>query len=182
MIIRKLRILFASILAVAGVIGANSSMAQGPTTSIATEYIMSVRANVAAMRVTDGLSVIEVTSGSVDGPRIKGRLIPPGADWVRNLPGDIGRLDVRIMIRTEDDQLIYLAYNGVLKCSKEANTRLTNGEKLGADDGCYYMLAPTFETKSEKYKWLNEIQTVGKMIEFQRINDPHVAYDIFALR
>jgi hypothetical protein len=44
------------------------------------------------------------------------------------------------------------------------------------------MLAPTFETKSEKYKWLNEVQTVGKMIEFQRINDPHVAYDIFALR
>jgi hypothetical protein len=74
-----------------------------------------------------------------------------------------------------------MSYNGILRASSEANERLGKGETLGPDD-MYFVTAPTFETSSEKYGWLNSIQAVGKMISFQRTGQPHVEYDVFAIR
>jgi hypothetical protein len=46
---------------------------------------------------------------------------------------------------------------------------LTNvrGEMLRTGD-CYLITAPTFETKSERYGWLNGVQAVGKMVEIKK--------------
>ena len=40
--------------------------------------------------------------------------------------------------------------------------------------------APTFETKLERYGWLNGVQAVGKMVEIKR--GDHLIYDIFIIR
>jgi hypothetical protein len=55
------------------------------------------------------------------------------------------------------------------------------GDTLKADE-CYFYTAPTFETKSEKYGWLNAIQAVGKMVEQKRGEGSFIEYDIFALK
>ena len=41
-------------------------------------------------------------------------------------------------------------------CDKETTDRFRKGEAIKVDD-CYLISAPTFETKSEKYSWLNDV-------------------------
>ena len=150
-------------------------------TVLNSEYVMTVRVNLLVRPVTDTLRVIEVTSGQVNGPKIKGRVVAPSGDWLRVLPSGVAELDVRILIETDDGALIYGSYKGVLKASPESNERLNKGELLKTDE-LYLMGAPKFETKAPNYAWLNEIQTVSKMVEFQRVGDPHFTYDVFAVR
>jgi hypothetical protein len=149
------------------------------STSIKAEYLMTLYGDLKQQTVNRGLRVIEFPGGWVDGPRIKGKLLAPSGDWYRNLPSGVGRVDVRLVIQTDDNQIIYATYNGVQQCSKEATVKLLNNELVKGDD-CYFITAPTFETSSEKYGWLNAVQTVGKMVELQRGN--HIKYDIFIIR
>ena len=160
---------------------ANSALAGEPTTSIQTEYLMTLHAKLDPPQAVDSsLLVVNVpTGGSVEGPRIKGTLLGPAGDWLRAMPSGILRLDVRATIKTDDGELIYTSYNGVIQCSKEQTDRLNKGDELKAED-CYFLTAPTFETKSEKYGWLNGLQTVGKMISLK--GGDHIRYDIFTVK
>jgi hypothetical protein len=130
--------------------------------------------------IDQGLLIVNVPAGGwVEGPKIKGKLVGPSGDWLRVMPSGILRLDVRGTIQTDDGELIFTSYNGVSQCSKEQAARLTAGEELKAGD-CHFLTAPTYETKSEKYGWLNSVQAVGKMISLKR--GDHIDYDIFALK
>jgi hypothetical protein len=48
----------------------------------------------------------------------------------------------------------------------------------------YFVIAPTFRTSSsEKYDWLNKVQAVGKMVEFERGGeDSYVKSYVFVVR
>ena len=70
------------------------------------------------------------------------------------------------------------AITGVLQCNKEQSDRLNKGEELKED--CYFLTTPTFETKSEKYGWLNGVQAVGKMVSLK--GGDHIRYDIFSAK
>jgi len=141
---------------------------------------MTVYANLEAGQVVDvGMVVFNAPTGWVEGPRIKGKLVPPSGDWGHILPSGVFRLDVRGSIQTDDGEIIFISYNGIRQCPKESNERFLKGELIKSED-CYFLMAPTFETKSEKYGWLNGLQAVGKMTEHKRAD--HVAYDIFALK
>jgi hypothetical protein len=61
----------------------------------------------AIQTVNTGLRVIEVSSGWVEGPRVKGKLLAPSGDWYRNLLSGVGRVDVRLVIQTDDGQISY---------------------------------------------------------------------------
>jgi hypothetical protein len=155
--------------------------AGGSTTSVQTEYLMTLHANLMPPQAVDqSLLIVNVPAGgSVDGPRIKGKLVAPAGDWLRVMPSGVLRLDVRGTIQTDDNELIYVSYNGVIQCSKEQSDRLNAGEELKAGD-CHFITAPTFETKSEKYGWINSVQAVGKMVSLK--GGDHITYDIFAVK
>ena len=156
--------------------------AAGPTTSVQGEYLMTLYVPIAeAHAVDDTLRVINHPDGWVEGPQIKGKIIPPSSDTLRNMGNGINRLDVRLTIQTDDDQIIYVSYNGISHCQKEVRARFERGEMLRTGD-CYFITAPTFETKSERYGWLNEVQAVGKMLELKRGEGAHLMYDIFVIR
>ena len=157
--------------------------AEGPETSIKTEYLMTLHAPLDPPQAVDqGLLVYNVQPGGwVEGPRIKGKLLAPAADWLRVMPSGVLRLDVRGTIQTDDGELIYVIYGGAIQCSKEQADRLTTIGQLKADD-CYFITAPTFQTKSDKYAWLNGVQAVGKMISVKAGEGSHVRYNIFAVK
>jgi hypothetical protein len=117
--------------------------------------------------------------GWVEGPRIKGKLVGPVGDWLRVMPSGVLRQDVRGTIQTDTNDLIFMSYNSAIQCSKEQLDRLNAGEELKTGD-CYFITAPTFETKSEKYGWINAVQAVGKMTSL-KFGD-HLDYDIFAVK
>jgi Protein of unknown function (DUF3237) len=84
-------------------VSAIDARAEGPTTSVQTEYLMTFYANLDTAQLIDaGMQIIPVTGGWVEGPRIKGKIVPPGGDWGHVLPSGVFRLDVRATIRTDD--------------------------------------------------------------------------------
>ena len=115
--------------------------------------------------------------------KVSGRVLDPSADWVRVMPSDVLRLrlDARVTIETDDHEIIYMSYNGRMRCDTETTDRFRKGEALKVDD-CYLISAPTFETKSEKYSWLNDVQAIGKMVEFKPGKEGHLIYDSFVIR
>jgi hypothetical protein len=156
--------------------------AGGPTTSVQGEYLMTLYVPIVeGHNVDDTLRVINHPDGWVEGPQIKGKIIPPSSDTLRNMGNGVRRIDVRLTIQMDDDQIVYVTYNGIIHCQKEVQDRFVKGEMLRTGD-CYFVTAPTFETKSERYGWLNGVQAVGKMIEVKLGEGAHLMYNIFIIR
>ena len=155
-----------------------------PSTQVTTEYIMSYIAPLdPPVAIDDGMMIVNVRPGGwVQGPKISGKFIAPGADWLRIMPSGVFRLDVRGLIQTDDGAHIYMSYNGIIKNSEESAERLNSGELLTDKDIPYFIAAPTFQTSSKKYAWLNEVQTVNKMVEIQFGELGYVKYDVFIVR
>ena len=159
------------------------SIADEPARSLKTEFLMTLRAPLdPASNINDSLSISNVTAtgGRVEGPRIQGVLVPPGGDWSRTLASGVLRLDVRLTIKTDDGALIYVSYNGIEKDSDVTEAKSKRGEVLKANDVKYWVIAPTFETSSPKYAWLNELQAIGKMTEYKDGPGGFVKYEIYA--
>ena len=159
------------------------AMAQ-QTASINTEYLMTVYLQKdATLSVDPSFAISRDSAGGWVRGKVGGRVLDPSADWVRVIPSDVLRLrlDARVTIETDEHDIIYMSYNGRMHWDKETTNRFRKGEALKADD-CYLISAPTFETKSEKYSWLNDVQTIGKMVEFKPGKDGHLIYDLFVIK
>jgi hypothetical protein len=89
-----------------------------------------------------------VTGGEFEGPKLKGEVLQGGGDWARVRPDGAVELDVRATLRTDDGELIYTTYRGIIR-----------GAPNSPD--FYFRTAPMYETASEKYGWLNQIVAVG---------------------
>ena len=97
--------------------------------------------------------------GEFRGERLRGEILPSGADWYLTRPDGVGELDVRVTLRTDDGALIYMQSRGFLRYAREAARRVLSGV-AGPDE--YYLRESTrFETASERYGWLNSIVAVG---------------------
>jgi hypothetical protein len=154
------------------------------TTRIETEYLMTYLAPLDAPIAVDGsLQIFNVRPGGwVKGPNINGMFVAPGGDWLRTMPSGVFRLDVRGSIRTDDGADIYVSYNGIIQYSAESAERLMKGELLTDKDIPYFVTAPTFQTSSQKYAWLNGVQAIGKMVELKAGEGGYVKYDVFIVR
>jgi hypothetical protein len=158
--------------------------AQAQTTTIKTEYLMTYVAELdAPYPIDSSMVIVNVKPGGwAKGPGISGTFVPPGGDWLRVLPSGGLRLDVRATLKTDDGALIYISYNGIIQHSAESADKLNKGELLTSQDIPYFITAPTFETSSEKYGWLNSVQLVNKMVELKLGEGGYVKYDVFVLR
>ncbi len=177
---KKIYALLLLLLTLTGLV--NSSQAQ--TTQISTEYLMSVYIPTERKAIDSSLTIVNVLPGGwVKGPRISGKIISPGGDWIRTTPSGALRLDVRLTIETDDGAQIYMTYGGVVVSSKEAGEALARGDVLNDKGMPYFITTPQFQTSSEKYNWMNQVQGIGKMVELKRTkNDAYVKYDIFIAR
>jgi hypothetical protein len=165
------------------VLALSTTAAPAQTTQISTEYLMTFYAPLDPPQQIDAtLFIYNVRDGGwAKGPKINGTLLSPAADWLRVMPSGSLRLDVRGTIKTDDGALIYITYNGIISHSKESFDRLMKGEVLTSKDH-YFITAPTMQTSSEKYAWLNHVQCVGKVVEVKVGENSYVKYDIYVVR
>jgi hypothetical protein len=133
---------------------------------IQTRHLFTIKAEVP--RIDDlGLTpyghrrIASVTGGHFQGDRLRGTVQPsPGGDWLLLRSDAVLMLDVRITLKTEDDQLIYMSYKGMRHGPAEVIERLNRGEAV--DPSTYYVRStPLFETASPKYQWLNKLMAVA---------------------
>lgn len=157
-------------------------MAQA-STRISTEYIMTLHAPLkAAQIVDDDFQIYTVLPGGwVKGPSIRGELIQPAADWIRAMPNGTQKIDVRESIKADDGSIIFVSITGRIVMPDKLAEKYKAGEILGPDE-LYFVIAPTFETSSKTYGWLNDIVAIGKMVSSKEGENGHVTYDIFAVK
>ena len=105
--------------------------------------------------------VVDASSGTFEGPKLKGTVKAPGGDWVTVRPDGVLQLDVRVLLETDDGAIILMQYKGI-----------------GVDGGSNIRTAPLFETGDERYAWLNSVQAVAH----GSTGDGDVTYQVYALR
>jgi len=102
----------------------------------------------------------EITGGRFEGPRLNGKILSGGSDWQSLRADGTTTLNVRLVMQTDDGELIAMTYLGMRHGPKEVLDRIARGDKVNPTE--YYMRAtPYFETASEKYGWLNRIVSVA---------------------
>ena len=69
-------------------------------------------------------------------------------------------LDVRLILKTDDDALITMVYHGIRHGLPDIVARIEKGEIVDPTTH-YFRTAPRFETATSKYDWLNRIPAVG---------------------
>lgn len=104
--------------------------------------------------------IAKVAGGSFEGPKLKGRVLPGGGDWLLLRTDGVLQLDVRLTMETDDGDLIYMTYRGLRHGPAEVIDRLNRGEAVDPSE-YYFRTAPFFETASERYGWLNRIVSVA---------------------
>jgi hypothetical protein len=105
--------------------------------------------------------IATVAGGEFHGERLRGTVVgAPAGDWLLQRRDGVTVLDVRLLLRTQDGEHIYMSYRGVRHGPPEVMARLAAGESV--DPGSYYFrIAPVFETAAANYAWLNKIIAVG---------------------
>ena len=101
-----------------------------------------------------------VAGGTFEGPKLKGTVLPGGADWIIVRPDGSTTLDVRIVLQTDDGATIGLTYRGMRHGPDAVMARVNAGETVNPNE-YYFRTAVFFETAAAKYDWLNRIIAVG---------------------
>jgi uncharacterized protein DUF3237 len=104
--------------------------------------------------------IVVVTSGSFEGPKLRGTVEPGGTDWILLRPDGALQLDVRLSLKTDDGALIGMTYRGFRHGPPAVIERLNRGERVDPSE-YYFRTAPLFETSAPRYDWLNRIVSIG---------------------
>jgi hypothetical protein len=110
-------------------------------------------------------TAVAVTGGTFEGPKLRGKVISPGADWPLAVSQNLRILDVRTMLVTDDDQRIYMTYRGVIFTPPQGQ-----GDR-------YWRTVPIFETDSKRYEWLTQAVFVGVSFQVPQ----RVSYRVFQI-
>jgi hypothetical protein len=151
--------------------------AQGP--AIALRHLFELRARVGAPVVghASGLGlrrIVPVLGGTFEGERIRGAILPGGADHQLIRPDGVTELDVRLALLTDDGASLYMTVLGVRTASPEVTARIAAGEDV--DPSLYYFReALRFETGEARYAWLN-----GRLFVATGVRRPdHVGLSVY---
>jgi hypothetical protein len=102
-----------------------------------------------------GRRIVPIAGGDFSGPRMRGEVLPGGADW-QVLRGDgVAELEARYTLRTNDGALIYVRNHGLRHGPPEVIAALAAGQPV--DPARYYFRGATFfETGDTRYAWLTK--------------------------
>lgn len=127
--------------------------------------------------VPEGLRMVfPLSGGEVSGPRVQGKILPGGGDWLTGRRDGVGILDVRGTIETDDGALIYMFYTGVGDLGEDGYDKALSGQ---LPECLKLRTNPRFLTSHPDYLWMNRIQGlgIGEAVPGQL----KVAYDVYAL-
>ncbi len=132
---------------------------------IRTAHLMTLTLSVAGMQpigpTPNGNRRIGLVSGGqFEGSKLKGKVLPGGADWIIARPDGSTTLDVRIVLETDDGATIGMTYRGMRHGPAAIMEKLNAGEFVDPSQ-YYFRTAVSFETAAPRYDWLNRIIAVG---------------------
>ena len=115
-----------------------------------------------------------VPGGAFAGERLSGDVLDGGSDWQTVRSDGATTLNVRLVLKTKDDALICMTYQGLRHGPPDVVARIEKGEVV--DPASYYFrINPLFETAVAKYDWINRVVAIG--IGHRRADGP--IYSVF---
>ena len=98
--------------------------------------------------------VVPVSGGTFEGPKLRGNLLPGGADWQYLRPDGVMIVEAQYLLRTDDGVVIQVNNRGMRHGPEEVMRRLGAGEAV--DPAEYYFRAtPRLSVPAGRYEWLN---------------------------
>lgn len=105
--------------------------------------------------------VMCVSGGRFEGARLQGKVLPGGADCVIERPDGGLHLDVRLVLQTDQGELIYMTYNGRRNGpTPEIMRKIVERAPIARGED-YFRVIVQFETASPRLAWLNDRVAVG---------------------
>ena len=100
-----------------------------------------------------GGASFRLPGGEFAGPKLRGTVIPGGADWQVLRDDGVAELEARYTLRTDDGALIYVRNHALRHGPPEVMAALAAGRPV--DPASYYFRgAVFFETAAGPYAWL----------------------------
>lgn len=100
-----------------------------------------------------------ITGGTVEGPHLRGRVLPHGGDWsVTRSTGT--ELDARYLLQAEDGAIIDIRNRGFWVSDPEVEARADAGLPVDEDE-FYYRTSAQFQTDAPEHLWLTRTVVVG---------------------
>jgi len=111
--------------------------------------------------------IIDIQGGTVEGPKLKGKVLPGGADWQIVRADGVVHLQARYTLESDAGALILVDAEGYRHGPPEVMDRLARDETV--DPALYYFRTfMRFETSHPSAAWLNRILAVGRGARMNR--------------
>lgn len=105
-------------------------------------------------------TIAPIASGTFEGPRLRGKVLPGGGDWLLLRPDGVLELDLRVTLQTDDGALIYVRSSGLRHGPPEVLAAMARGEAVDASR-YYFRTAMQFETSAPQYAFLNRLVAIS---------------------
>ena len=115
--------------------------------------------------------------GVMWGPRLRGRVLPVGADWLTVRTDGVGVVDIRCTLEAEGGALIYVTVNGIIDFGPDGHGAFLRGET--PPDGLPIRAASRFYTSHPEHAWLNRVN--GLHIGQAFGSRAQIEYDVYAV-
>lgn len=98
--------------------------------------------------------VVPISGGTFEGPRLRGTLLPGGADWQYRRGDGVMMVEAQYLLRTDDGVTLQVNNRGMRHGPEAVMARLAAGEAV--DPAEYYFRAtPRLSAPAGRYDWLN---------------------------
>ena len=104
--------------------------------------------------------IVSILGGTFEGPNIKGKVVPGGADWQIIRADGFSELDTRYMLETDKGQIVYVQNAGIRHAEPAVMEKLLKGETVDPKL-VYFRTIPKFETAAPDLQWLTRAIFIG---------------------
>ncbi|PUB18985.1 DUF3237 domain-containing protein [Yoonia sediminilitoris] len=104
--------------------------------------------------------IIPIVGGTMNGPKLQGKVLNVGADWQTIFTDGLTELDTRYALETHDGATIEIVNYGFRHGPPDVIAAIGRGEDVPADS--YYMRTHArLETGDARYDWVNRTLFAG---------------------
>ena len=98
--------------------------------------------------------MVPILSGSFEGSRLRGTVLPGGVDWQIIRPDGVAEIEAHYSLETNDGAVIRVINKGYRHGPPDVMRRLAEGETVPSSE-YYFRAAPVFEAPLGRYEWLS---------------------------
>ena len=97
--------------------------------------------------------IVPVLGGTLEGPLLRGKLLPGGADYQVVHSDGFTEIEARYVVETDQGERIYVTNRGMRHAAPEVMAELNAGRPVDPAK-VYFRAIPTFETAAPRLQWM----------------------------